>query len=294
LRNEPGSGLGFGIVGGTSTGVVVKTILPGSPADKVFYYFLFYDKRLKAGDHILRIGEMSVHGMTLYKRKRVASVQLLQLYSKIKIQDKRLKAGDHILRIGEMSVHGMTSQQVANVLRQQSLDVQLVVGRPWPHDLGSGASSRDSPDCWKMATRAALCPKNLEDEIVLRARERVQPEQGSNASHEPAGSTALRAAEEEEPTTTTVAVENRSAVSGGGERSKCNGNGRRKTSGQSEDYGIFPSGTHPEMTPSTSSAAAAQNQPSEASCSSSKSPQKQQTQRNQEDNDNKISNSLGK
>ncbi|VDO44269.1 unnamed protein product [Haemonchus placei] len=29
-----GGGLGFGIVGGTSTGVVVKTILPGSPADK--------------------------------------------------------------------------------------------------------------------------------------------------------------------------------------------------------------------------------------------------------------------
>ncbi|KIH54414.1 hypothetical protein ANCDUO_15441 [Ancylostoma duodenale] len=29
-----GGGLGFGIVGGTSTGVVVKTILPGSPADR--------------------------------------------------------------------------------------------------------------------------------------------------------------------------------------------------------------------------------------------------------------------
>ena len=34
LNTETG-GLGFGIVGGTSTGVVVKTILPGSPADKV-------------------------------------------------------------------------------------------------------------------------------------------------------------------------------------------------------------------------------------------------------------------
>nr|CDQ07974.1 Bm12305 [Brugia malayi] len=35
LPNIPGVGLGFGIVGGTSSGVVVKTILPGSVADKV-------------------------------------------------------------------------------------------------------------------------------------------------------------------------------------------------------------------------------------------------------------------
>lgn len=30
-----GSGLGFGIVGGRTTGVVVKTILPGGVADRV-------------------------------------------------------------------------------------------------------------------------------------------------------------------------------------------------------------------------------------------------------------------
>ncbi|VDM13074.1 unnamed protein product [Wuchereria bancrofti] len=35
LPNIPDVGLGFGIVGGTSSGVVVKTILPGSVADKV-------------------------------------------------------------------------------------------------------------------------------------------------------------------------------------------------------------------------------------------------------------------
>ena len=40
LTND-GSGLGFGIVGGRSTGVVVKTILPGSPADRVRFNFLF-------------------------------------------------------------------------------------------------------------------------------------------------------------------------------------------------------------------------------------------------------------
>lgn len=35
LPNTPGFGLGFGIVGGTSSGVVVKTILSGSVAHKV-------------------------------------------------------------------------------------------------------------------------------------------------------------------------------------------------------------------------------------------------------------------
>lgn len=34
LHND-GSGLGFGIVGGRTTGVIVKTILPGGVADRV-------------------------------------------------------------------------------------------------------------------------------------------------------------------------------------------------------------------------------------------------------------------
>lgn len=41
-----GSGLGFGIVGGKATGVIVKTILPGGVADQVSYsnrcFMLFY------------------------------------------------------------------------------------------------------------------------------------------------------------------------------------------------------------------------------------------------------------
>jgi len=34
LMND-GTGLGFGIIGGKSTGVVIKTILPGGVSDKV-------------------------------------------------------------------------------------------------------------------------------------------------------------------------------------------------------------------------------------------------------------------
>ncbi|XP_046501324.1 inaD-like protein isoform X1 [Equus quagga] len=51
-----GSGLGFGIVGGRSSGVVVRTIVPGGLADR--------DGRLQTGDHILKIGGTNVRGMT--------------------------------------------------------------------------------------------------------------------------------------------------------------------------------------------------------------------------------------
>lgn len=58
-----GTGLGFGIFGGKSTGVVVKTILPGGVADT--------DSRLRSGDHILQIGDFNVRGMS---SEQVASV----------------------------------------------------------------------------------------------------------------------------------------------------------------------------------------------------------------------------
>ncbi|ELK06212.1 InaD-like protein [Pteropus alecto] len=51
-----GSGLGFGIVGGKSSGVIVRTIVPGGLADR--------DGRLHTGDHILKIGGTNVQGMT--------------------------------------------------------------------------------------------------------------------------------------------------------------------------------------------------------------------------------------
>lgn len=55
LTND-GKGLGFGIVGGRSTGVLVKTILPGGAAGR--------DNRLHSGDQILRIGETDLAGMS--------------------------------------------------------------------------------------------------------------------------------------------------------------------------------------------------------------------------------------
>ncbi|XP_053620496.1 patj homolog [Plodia interpunctella] len=50
-----GTGLGFGIIGARTKGVIVKTILAGGVADR--------DGRLKSGDHILQIGDVSLMEM---------------------------------------------------------------------------------------------------------------------------------------------------------------------------------------------------------------------------------------
>uniref|UniRef100_A0A8B9NW73 Multiple PDZ domain protein n=1 Tax=Apteryx owenii TaxID=8824 RepID=A0A8B9NW73_APTOW len=68
-----GSGLGFGIVGGKSTGVIVKTILPGGVADQ--------NGRLCSGDHILKIGDTDLAGMS---SEQVAQV-LRQCGNRVKL-----------------------------------------------------------------------------------------------------------------------------------------------------------------------------------------------------------------
>ncbi|XP_012576942.1 PREDICTED: multiple PDZ domain protein isoform X2 [Condylura cristata] len=72
-----GSGLGFGIVGGKSTGVIVKTILPGGVADQ--------HGRLCSGDHILKIGDTDLTGMS---SEQVAQV-LRQCGNRIKLMIAR-------------------------------------------------------------------------------------------------------------------------------------------------------------------------------------------------------------
>lgn len=62
LAND-GNGLGFNIVGGKSTGVVIKYVVPGSAADR--------DGRLLPGDHILQVGAVNLRGFT---SDQVASV----------------------------------------------------------------------------------------------------------------------------------------------------------------------------------------------------------------------------
>ncbi|XP_021108511.1 multiple PDZ domain protein isoform X3 [Heterocephalus glaber] len=72
-----GSGLGFGIIGGKAAGVIVKTILPGGVADQ--------HGRLCSGDHILKIGDTDLVGMS---SEQVAQV-LRQCGNRVKLMIAR-------------------------------------------------------------------------------------------------------------------------------------------------------------------------------------------------------------
>ena len=69
-----GSGLGFGIVGGKSTGVVVKTLVPGGVADR--------DARMQVGDHILSIADVNLRGRS---SEQVAQVLRSQGTSEVRL-----------------------------------------------------------------------------------------------------------------------------------------------------------------------------------------------------------------
>lgn len=58
-----GNGLGFILVGGKSTGVVIKALIPGGVAEK--------DQRLQCGDHVLQIGNVNLRG---FSSEQVATV----------------------------------------------------------------------------------------------------------------------------------------------------------------------------------------------------------------------------
>uniref|UniRef100_A0A8C9A524 Multiple PDZ domain protein n=1 Tax=Prolemur simus TaxID=1328070 RepID=A0A8C9A524_PROSS len=78
-----GSGLGFGIIGGKTTGVIVKTILPGGVADQ--------HGRLCSGDHILKIGDTDLAGMS---SEQVAQV-LRQCGNRVKLMIARGAIEEH-------------------------------------------------------------------------------------------------------------------------------------------------------------------------------------------------------
>ncbi|CAL8289728.1 unnamed protein product [Arctogadus glacialis] len=92
--NNDGKGLGFGIVGGRSTGVMVKTILPGGAAGQ--------DKRLCSGDQILRIGDTDLLGMN---SEQVAQV-LRNAGNQVKLLIARDDAKDNHLSSPVLSPRG--------------------------------------------------------------------------------------------------------------------------------------------------------------------------------------------
>jgi multiple PDZ domain protein len=73
-----GTGLGFGIIGGQQTGVVVKTILPGGVADR--------DGRLLPGDFILQINHQWLKGVASEQVGYEQSQQLVKPTPVLRIQ----------------------------------------------------------------------------------------------------------------------------------------------------------------------------------------------------------------
>ncbi|KAK7909885.1 hypothetical protein WMY93_014569 [Mugilogobius chulae] len=124
-----GTGLGFGIVGGKTTGVIVKTILPGGIADQ--------DGRLRSGDHILRIGDTDLFGMG---SEQVAQV-LRQCGNRVKLVVTRGPVEEcpsavmpvvlptlSEQQVDGVNIQGYTNQQAVEVLRHtgQTVHLQLI------------------------------------------------------------------------------------------------------------------------------------------------------------------------
>uniref|UniRef100_A0A8C7UVP2 Multiple PDZ domain crumbs cell polarity complex component n=1 Tax=Oncorhynchus mykiss TaxID=8022 RepID=A0A8C7UVP2_ONCMY len=106
-----GTGLGFGIVGGKNTGVIVKTILPGGIADQ--------DGRLHSGDHILTIGDTDLYGMG---SEQVAQV-LRQCGNRVKLVITRGPPEE--TSVVPMALPTVTEQQVRHEEEAESFDVGL-------------------------------------------------------------------------------------------------------------------------------------------------------------------------
>uniref|UniRef100_A0A8C1YCP5 Multiple PDZ domain crumbs cell polarity complex component n=1 Tax=Cyprinus carpio TaxID=7962 RepID=A0A8C1YCP5_CYPCA len=103
-----GTGLGFGIVGGKTTGVIVKTILPGGIADQ--------DGRLRSGDHVLRIGDTDLFGLS---SEQVAQV-LKQCGNRVRLLISRGTADD--ATPAPVTLPTVTEQQQ----EQDAFDVSLM------------------------------------------------------------------------------------------------------------------------------------------------------------------------
>uniref|UniRef100_A0A0N4ZHJ6 Inactivation-no-after-D protein n=1 Tax=Parastrongyloides trichosuri TaxID=131310 RepID=A0A0N4ZHJ6_PARTI len=121
LKCDSDGSFGFGIVGGTSTGVVIKTIVPGSVADK--------DKRLCPGDHILKISNINVHGMS---SQQVATLLRQQ-------------------------------NEVVQLVVGRSISSTLVA-----ENLSNEKNIEQSPDIWTMPTKSVILGTSLENEINNR------------------------------------------------------------------------------------------------------------------------------
>ncbi|KAM8843299.1 multiple PDZ domain protein-like isoform 2-T2 [Synchiropus picturatus] len=120
-----GKGLGFGIIGGRSTGVMVKTILPGGAAGR--------DKRLRSGDQILRIGDTDLAGMNSEQAAQV----LRNAGTKVKLMIARDGTRDDNISSPQLSQDSLDGK-LNNLNKDHEYNVQFTKNS---HGLGFTISS---------------------------------------------------------------------------------------------------------------------------------------------------------
>ncbi|KAF4025361.1 hypothetical protein G4228_017565 [Cervus hanglu yarkandensis] len=180
-----GSGLGFGIVGGKATGVIVKTILPGGVADQ--------HGRLCSGDHILKIGDTDLAGMS---SEQVAQV-LRQCGNRVKLMIARgaieepttatslgitlssSPASTPEMRVDGTNLQGFTNQQAVEVLRHTGQTVHLTLMRRGTKQDAEPASREDVTKDVALSPVTANVSKDTyqedEDSLSLRRNTSILP-----------------------------------------------------------------------------------------------------------------------
>uniref|UniRef100_A0A4W5RB03 PATJ crumbs cell polarity complex component n=1 Tax=Hucho hucho TaxID=62062 RepID=A0A4W5RB03_9TELE len=184
-----GSGLGFGIVGGKATGVVVRTLVPNSVADK--------DGRLRTGDHILRIGETPTWGLASDQVVKVlqgcgSRVRMLiardpsgqpstslpppppPAASPVSAlpplpgnivpgsaaeQSGNIRIHDRIIAMDGVSLQGFTNQEVLEVMKQTCQTVHLTLARKMASPRPSLERSLDKGKDYSSVTCACACAR---------------------------------------------------------------------------------------------------------------------------------------
>ncbi|XP_067297805.1 multiple PDZ domain protein [Pseudorasbora parva] len=166
LQND-GTGLGFGIVGGRSTGTMVKTILPDGVAGR--------DGRLRSGDLLLVIGDVDVstmgseevaHELRLagsHVRLIIArettdgdlSPTVAQQQDTQTKQDGQIPNGDHIIAVNKQSQQNCSKQKAKENLLMTGQQVEIFLLRK-----GSPSETQTTPTMSTISQRP-LTPLGL-------------------------------------------------------------------------------------------------------------------------------------
>lgn len=131
-----GTGLGFGIVGSKTSGVIVKTILAGGVADR--------DERLMSGDHILQIGDVNLFDMV---SEQVASVLR--------------QSGTHVRLVVARAVDPLKANQDVDG------DSAIIPSRllAEPHELQRYLVAAGYPDIFNLPTSTPSSPTNMQNQM---------------------------------------------------------------------------------------------------------------------------------